>query len=128
MKFCNAADITTIEKEPSGSFFFLESGQVCVLNKNQFHDFVPNNCVGYEDESFFYLHSEIAHKAVKKLCEEQGESFSVSSKGLLKALAEEKLIETCAGQNTKAVRIGGKSKRVACLYKEKAKRIVDAAL
>ncbi|MGN0998783.1 MAG: hypothetical protein ACI4PO_04450 [Faecousia sp.] len=109
-------------------YALLESGQVCVLSKNQFHDFVPSNCIGYEDDVFFYLHSEIAHRAVKKLCEEQGESFSVSSKGLLKALAEEKLIETCAGQNTKAVRIGGKSKRVACLYKEKAKKIVDAAL
>ena len=67
------------EDKPTHKFIrklyaLLESGQVCVLNKNQFHDFVPNNCVGYEDESFFYLHSEIAHKAVKKLCEEQGES------------------------------------------------------
>ena len=42
-------------------------------------------------------------------------AFNCKRKGLLKALAEEKLIETCAGQNTKAVRIGGKSKRVACL-------------
>lgn len=122
-----------VQDKPTHKFIrklyaLLESGQVCVLSKNQFHDFVPNNCIGYEDEIFFYLHSEIAHKAVKKLCEEQGESFSVSSKGLLKALAEEKLIETCVGQNTKAVRIGGKSKRVACLYKEKAKRIVDATL
>lgn len=34
-------------------YALLESGQVCVLNKNQHHDFVPQNCIGYEDEGFF---------------------------------------------------------------------------
>lgn len=109
-------------------YALLESGQVCVLNKNQHHDFVPQNCIGYEDDGFFYLHSEIAHKAVRKLCEEQGESFTISHKSLLKQMAEEGLIETASGQNTKSVRIGGKSKRLACLYKFRAQQILDTAL
>lgn len=108
-------------------YALLESGQVCVLPKNTPHDFVSTNCIGYEDEDFFYLHSELAHKTVRRFCEDQGESFSLSSKALLKALAEEGLIETCAGQNTKSVRIGGKSKRLVCLYKEKAERVLEAA-
>ncbi len=29
----------------------LESEKVCLLNKNETHEFVPNHCVGYEDES-----------------------------------------------------------------------------
>lgn len=74
------------------------------------------------------LHSEIAHKAVRKLCEEQGESFTISHKSLLKQMAEEGLIETASGQNTKSVRIGGKSKRLACLYKFRAQQILDTAL
>ena len=49
---------------------------------------------------YFYLISDAAHKAVRKFCEEQGETFSISKNGLIKALAEEKLIET-GDKNTK---------------------------
>ena len=108
-------------------YALIESGQACVLSKNHLSDFIPGNCIGYEDEDYFYLHNEIVHKAVRKLCEEQGETFTVSSKSLLKALAEEGFIETASGQNTRSVRIGGKSKRVVCLIKSRAKKIADAA-
>ena len=70
----------------------------------------------------------MAHKAVKKLCEEQGESFSVSEQGLLKALAEEKLIQPGEKQNTKSVRFGNRTQRVVCLYKNKAQIINDMTL
>lgn len=109
-------------------YALLESGQACVLNKNQPHDYTPQNCIGYEDEFFFYLHADIAHKAVRKLCDEQGEAFTITSKSLLKALAEERLIETASGQNTKSVRIGGRSKRVLCLNKALAQQIADAPM
>ena len=108
-------------------YALIESGQACVLSKNHLSDFIPGNCIGYEDEDYFYLHNEIVHKAVRKLCDEQGETFTVSSKSLLKALAEEGFIETASGQNTRSVRIGGKSKRVVCLIKSRAKKIADAA-
>lgn len=72
-----------------------------------------------------YLYNEVAHKLVRKFCEEQGENFSVSSKGLLKALAEEGLIEPGSQQNTRPLRIGDKQKRVVYLYREKAERIRD---
>ena len=109
-------------------FSLLESEKVCLLNRNEVHEFVPNHCVGYEDEAWFYLHTDIAHRVVRKLCDEQGESFAVTSKGLLKAMAEEGLIKTSAGQNTVSVRINGKSRRVMCLDKHKAKMIADESL
>ncbi len=109
-------------------FSLLESEKVCLLKKNETHDFVPQHCIGYEDESWFYLHTDIAHRMVRKLCDEQGESFAVTSKGLLKAMAEEGLIKTSAGQNTVSIRINGKSRRVMCLDKHKAKMMADASL
>ena len=83
-------------------------------------------CIGYQDDEFLYLYNEVAHKLVRKFCEEQGEIFSVSSKSLLKALAEEGLIQPGATQNTRPLRIGDKQKRVVYLYREKAERIRDA--
>jgi len=105
----------------------LESGKVCVLDKNRPCDFIPQSCVGYEDDEFFYLHSEVIHKEVRKLCDEQGESFTISQKSLLKALAEEGFIETASGQNTRQVRIGKKKMRLLCLRKNMVQQIADAA-
>lgn len=106
----------------------IESGSYILLDRMKPCEMIPKNCIGYEDEEFYYLNKESAHKAVKSLCEEQGESFTVSEKGLMKALAEEKLISTDGNQNTKSVRCGGKSKRVVCLYKDKANEIYNSAL
>jgi len=105
----------------------LESGKVCVLDKNRPCDFIPQSCVGYEDDEFFYLHSEVIHKEVRKLCDEQGESFTISQKSLQKMLAEEDFIETAAGQNTRQVRIGKKKMRLLCLRKNMVQQIADAA-
>ncbi len=109
-------------------YALMDSGQVTILPKNTVEDFVSSNCIGYGDENYFYLLSEISHKTVKKLCEDQGESFSLTSKALLKALAEEGLIETSSGQNTKSIRIAGKSKRLVCLSKAKAQKILEESL
>ena len=121
-----------IQDKPTHKFIrkfhaLLESGKVCVLDKNRPCDFIPQSCVGYEDDEFFYLHSEVIHKEVRKLCDEQGESFTISQKSLLKALAEEGFIETASGQNTRQVRIGKKKMRLLCLRKNMVQQIADAA-
>ena len=121
-----------IQDKPTHKFVrkfyaLLESGKVCVLDKNRPCDFIPQSCVGYEDDEFFYLHSEVIHKEVRKLCDEQGESFTISQKSLLKALAEEGFVETASGQNTKQVRIGKKKMRLLCLRKNMVRQITDAA-
>lgn len=108
-------------------YALLDSGQVCLLPRDSVSSTMPQNCVGYEDERFLYLLASPAHRAVRKLCEDQGEAFSSSEKSLLKQLAEQGLIETAQGQNTKSLRFGGKSKRVVCLHRALAQRIADEA-
>ena len=108
-------------------FSLIESGQATILKKTEANFYQPKDFIGYEDDDYYYLNCDSAHRAVRKLCEEQGEQFSVSSRGLLKSLAEENLIDTGSGQNTKSIRIGNTTKRVACLRKEAARRIAEEA-
>ncbi len=83
-------------------------------------------CVGYCDRTFYYIQLTPAHRAVKKLCDAQGECFPISSQGLAKALADEGLIHT-AGGNTKTKRIGNKNIRVMLLYRDKADKLYASA-
>lgn len=106
-------------------FSLIESGSVTVLSRNGEHILTPLNVIGYEDEQYLYLNKTATHCAVKKLCDQQGENFTITERGLLKALAEEGLIETAEGQNTKSVRIGSVTKRVVCLNKAKAIAIAE---
>ncbi len=106
-------------------YAMLEAEQVILLPKSSSSAMVPFNCLGYEDDNFLYLFAEPAYKTVRKFCEEQGESFSLTSRALWKAMAEEGLIESCAGQNTRSVRAGGTTKRLLCLHKDKAVSIAN---
>ncbi len=107
-------------------YALLESNQAYVDDKNNPGELGFGTCLGYQDDTFLYLYSELTHKLVRKLCEDQGENFSCSQKSLLKALAEEGLIEPGTTQNTRPLRVGEKQKRVIFLYREKAERIRDA--
>ena len=118
-----------IQDKPTRKFIrnlyaLMDAGQATVTPKNGNHDWIPNTNVGYEDDTFLYLHSEVAYQKVRKFCEDQGESFSLACKALLKSLAEEGYIDTCGTQNTKSIRIDGKSKRLLCLYKDKAQQVL----
>ena len=62
---------------------------------------------------FLYLHSEPAHRLVRKFCEEQGEAFSVGQRALLKQLAEEAFLP--AGNRTQSLSPLTES-RNACLH------------
>ena len=108
-------------------YALLESNQAYVDDKNNPGELGFGTCLGYQDDTFLYLHSELCHKVVRKFCEEQGENFSYTHKSLLKAMAEEGLILPGKEQNTRPLRVGNKQKRVIFLYREKAERIRDAA-
>ena len=108
-------------------YALLESNQAYVDDKNNPGELGFGTCLGYQDDTFLYLHSELCHKVVRKFCEEQGENFSCTHKSLLKAMAEEGLILPGKEQNTRPLRVGNKQKRVIFLYREKAERIRDAA-
>lgn len=107
-------------------YALLESGQAKVLQKDNGESFEPTGFVGYEDETFLYLNREIAHRMVKRLCDEQGEAFPISARALTKALAEEELIDVSGGMNTRAIRFGDKTRRMICLRKDKAELIVNS--
>lgn len=108
-------------------YALLDSGKGSVVSKDCTHDFKPPNHIGYEDENFFYLLGETAHAKVRELCDDQGEVFTIKYKALLKALAEEGLIDPGAKQNTKPVRIGtGSNVRAVWLFKEKAEKILES--
>ena len=120
------------EDKPTHKFIrkiyaLLESNQAHLLDRTDVNELGCGTCLGYQDEEYLYLYSEVAHKLVRNFCEAQGESFSCSSRSLLKALAEEGLIEPGAQQNTRPLRVGTKQKRVIFLFREKAERIRDAA-
>ena len=106
-------------------YALLESNQAYVDDKNNPGELGFGTCLGYQDDTFLYLHSELCHKVVRKFCEEQGENFSCTHKSLLKAMAEEGLILPGKEQNTHPLRVGSKQKRVVYLYREKAERIRD---
>ncbi len=108
-------------------YALLESNQAYLLDRNDGNELGFGTCIGYQDTEFLYLYSELTHKLVRKLCEDQGENFSCSQKSLLKAMAEEGLIEPGTTQNTRPLRVGEKQKQVIFLYREKAECVRDAA-
>ena len=109
-------------------YALIESGTVAVTHKDLSigEDPYPRNFIGFEDEHYLYLNKDIAYRHVKVLCNEQGESFSLTSKALLKALAEDGLIKTSQGSNTLSVRYAGKNSRYMALDKFKAEQIVNS--
>ena len=109
-------------------YALLESGQCCLLSRYTTDDYIPPNCIGYEDDMFIYLYSEPAHKMVKQFCAEQGESFLTGPRVLMNQLAEEGLLSPTEKQNTKLISINGKQIRLACIYTAKARQIYDSGL
>ena len=108
-------------------YSLIESGQAVLLDRDNPFDFKPVNYIGYQDDENYYLNADIAHKQVKRLCNEQDEAFSISKNGLIKALAEEGLTICDKGKNTKSIRIGDKTLRFICLIKDKADAVAALA-
>ena len=110
-------------------YSLIESGEVSVTNKElqMGEDPYPHNFIGFEYEQYLYLNKDMAYRYVKKLCNDQGENFSLTCKALLKNLAEEGLIKTSSGSNTVSVRYAGKNRRYIALDKLKADKIVDGS-
>ena len=109
-------------------YSLIEGGKVMITERNRPDNFdpYPPGYIGCQDEEYYYLNKDLAHSAVKKMCTEQGESFPVSAKALVKALAEEKLIKTTASGNTVSVRYCGKNMRFIALEKSKADAVIGS--
>lgn len=109
-------------------YALIESGAVSVTHKDLSigEDPYPRIFIGFEDEHYLYLNKDIAYRHVKVLCNEQGEIFSLTSKALLKTLAEDGLIKTSQGSNAVSVRYARKNSRYMALDKFKAEQIVNS--
>jgi len=107
-------------------YSLIEGGKVMITERNRPDNFdpYPPGYIGCQDEEYYYLNKDLVHSAVKKMCAEQGESFPVSAKVLVKALAEEKLIKTTASGNTVSVRYCGKNMRFIALDKCRAEQVI----
>ncbi len=108
-------------------FALIQSGQVVVRKRNHHvpDDYCPPNFIGYEDENYYFLYKDPAHKQVKKLCEDQGEGFSISALALTKALAEEGFSVRDGTKNTKKLDLGDTSPRMIWLRKDRAQAVLD---
>ncbi len=82
-------------------------------------------CLGFVDGQNMYLYKSQAHQAVKKMCDEQGESFSVSEKSLIKALDAEGIINRDKNQFTKTVHVAGKNMRLLEIPLERFREVVE---
>lgn len=105
-----------------------ESGRLTLIKKDSFlnGENLPFNMVGYEDENNLYLLKSVAHKEVKRFCEEQGEAFTITEKGLLKALeAENILTPSPDGKHTVQHNFDGHQKRYLVIPKNKAEAIYN---
>lgn len=102
----------------------LDCGQVCVVPASEGDGVLPSGCLGYEDEEYYYLFFESTQRAVKKFCDDQGESFTISTKALGKALADEGFISTDTGENTRTMRFGSRTKRVLLLRKKIVEKVM----
>lgn len=102
----------------------IECGQAVVIPESGDSAVLPTGCLGFENEEYYLLFFDLTQRAVKKLCNDQGEGFAISTKALGKALAEEGFINADGGENTRSKKIGGKSRRVLLLRKDKVHELM----
>ena len=125
----------TEQEQPTYKFLrkirsLIDSGAVGIARKEVSEEFPtldPPRLIGYEDDEYYYFDKTLSHRAVKKLCDDQGEGFAVSENGLAKALLSEGIAEgDGAGNPTKIVKIGKKNRRLLVIPKAEIDEIVNA--
>lgn len=62
------------------------------------------NCLGLQDDNYYYLFADAAHSEVRKLCAEQGEHFSISKNELLRQLRKDGILISRTSRNTISIR------------------------
>lgn len=102
----------------------IECGQAVVIPESGDSAVLPGGCLGFENDEYYLLFFDHTQRAVKKLCDDLGEGFTISTKALGKALAEEGFIHADGGENTRSKKIGGKSRRVLMLRKDKVRELM----
>ena len=82
----------------------LDSGRCYVEIRGA--DRVPHqkNCLGLQDDNYYYLFADAAYSEVRKLCAEQGEHFSISKNELLQQLRKDGILISRTNRNTISIR------------------------
>ncbi len=123
----------TEQEQPTHKFLrklksLIDSGAVGIGKKEISEDYPtldPQRLIGYEDDIYYYFDKSLSHRAVKKLCDDQGEGFAISENALAKALLSEGISEGDAlGNPTKIVRIGRKNRRLLVIPKSRIDEII----
>ena len=124
----------TEQEQPTHKFLrklksLIDSGAVGIAKKEISEDYPtldPPRLIGYEDDAYYYLDKSLSHRAVKKLCDDQGEGFAISENGLAKALLSEGISEgDNEGNTTKIVKIGKKSRRLLVIPKDSLLKVIE---
>lgn len=82
----------------------LDSGRCYVEIRGAESSPRQKNCLGLQDDNYYYLFADTAHSEVRKLCAEQGEHFTISKNELLRQLRKDKILISRTNRNTVSIR------------------------
>lgn len=82
----------------------LDSGRCYIEIKGAESSPRQKNCLGLQDDDYYYLFADAAHSEVRKLCAEQGEHFSISKNELLRQLRKDGILISRTNRNTISIR------------------------
>ena len=131
LSLAEAQTVSVTQDKPTHIFVrklcaLLDAGRLTVVPRGC-TDTLPATCVGYEDDDCCHLFFDMAHRAVRKMCEDQGEAFSISCISLGRALEDEGFLELegCTSGHTHTIKEGGRTRRVLSLKKSAMKEVTD---
>ncbi|MCM1508222.1 MAG: toprim domain-containing protein [Ruminococcus flavefaciens] len=81
----------------------LDSGRCYVEIKGADSSPRQKNCLGLQDDNYYYLFADAAHSEVRKLCTEQGEHFTISKNELLRQLRKDEILISRTNRNTVSI-------------------------
>lgn len=82
----------------------LDSGRCYIEIKGAESSPRQKNCLGLQDDNYYYLFADAVHSEVRKLCAEQGEHFSISKNELLRQLRKDEILISRTSRNTISIR------------------------
>lgn len=82
----------------------LDSGRCYIDVKGAESSPRQKNCLGLQDDDYYYLFADAAHSEVRKLCAEQGEHFTISKNELLQQLRKDGFLISRTSRNTISIR------------------------
>jgi hypothetical protein len=107
----------------------LAQGKAVLLGKDLHCDTHSRaSLVGWQDENFIFLLPDASFQAVAQFCREAGEFFPVRCERLLRDFNREEVSECAAGRNTTTARVGGQTRRVLKLRRDRAEALLGEEL